>query len=176
MQLPTLKHQFKLVAVTMTSCLAALTTCSSTLAQNQTQKGFHCNVDSGVPTTTYHNSQGAAEPWIKWVSDHFSDANWTPFARCQAVSDRLEQYRQEGKLKYVTLGIENDQQVICVAREDNGPCEGTIYTLKPGQDGIAALNNLFSWGSGQQNLESSYESSTIIPYINVEDRLGERDR
>ena len=170
MKLSTLKHQLKITAVTITSCLTAVT--FADLANAQTQKGFHCNVDSGVPTTIYQNSQGGSEPWIKWVSNYFSDANWTPFARCQAVSERLEQYRQEGKLRYVTLGVENDQQVICVASQDDGPCEGTIYTLKPGQDGIAALNNLFAWGSGQQNLESSYESSAAIPYISVEDKLN----
>ena len=144
----------------------------STLVDAQAQKGFVCDNHTGVPTTTYYNSQGISEPWIKWVSEHFSEAKWTPQARCQTVSERLEQYRQEGKLKYVTLGIENEQQIICVASRDNGPCEGIVYTLKPGQDGISALNNLFAWGSGQQNLESSYESSAI-PYINVGEKLGE---
>ena len=67
--------------------------------------------------------------------------------------------------------MKNDQQVICVASRDLGPCEGIIYTLRPGQDGIAALNNLFAWGSGQQNLDSNYESSAVIPYINVEEKL-----
>ena len=69
--------------------------------------------------------------------------------------------------------MQNNQQVICVASYDNGPCEGIVYTLRPGQDGVAALNNLFAWGSGQQNLEPNYESSTTIPYINVQDRLNE---
>ena len=109
------------------------------------------------------------------VSEHFSNSNWSPQARCQTVSQRLEQYREDGKLKYVTLGTENNQPIICVASQDNGPCEGIIYTLKPGQDGVAALNNLFAWGSGQQNLESSYESSTAIPYINVGAKLEQSE-
>ena len=175
MKLPILKRQFSLTTMTIAiaSCLTAFTSVNSVLAQ--AKKGFYCDVDSSVPTTVYQNARGSSEPWIQWVSDHFTDANWTPSARCQAVSERLEQYRQEGKLKYVTLGVENDQQVICVAEEDNGPCKGIVYTLKPGQDGVAALNNLFAWGSGQQNLESSYESSTTVPYINVGDRLGDLD-
>lgn len=164
-----LNKQLSLGAIAMLSSLAAVVPFNS--AEAQSHKGFECNVDGDVPTTVYHNAQGGQEPWIKWVSEHFSDANWTPAARCQAVSERLEAYRQEGKLKYVTLGVENDQQIICVASRDNGPCEGIVYTLKPGQDGITALNNLFAWGSGQQNLESSYESSAVIPYINVGERL-----
>lgn len=159
------------VVIAIASAITA--TAFSHSVQAQTQKGFVCDNNSDVPTTTYYNSQGASEPWIKWVSEHFSEAEWTPQARCEIVSERLEQYRQEGKLKYVTLGIENEQQIICVASRDNGPCEGIVYTLKPEQDGIYALNNLFAWGSGQENLESSYESSTAIPYINVGERLGE---
>ena len=173
MKLSALKYKLSLSAIAIASGLVTLGTLSS--AQAQSEKGFKCDIDSGVPTTMYHNSQGVKEPWIQWVSDHFASASWTPLSRCKAVSERLEEYRRQGKLKYVTLGTENDQQVICVASYDNGPCEGTIYTLKPGQDGIAALNNLFAWGSGQENLNSSYETYDI-PYINVESRLGsERD-
>lgn len=168
-----IKNQFTHRAIALVIGLAGVISVNGVEAQ--THKGFQCDIDSGVPTTMYHNAQGGQEPWIKWISEHFSDSNWTPVARCQTVSERLEAYRQEGKLKYVTLGVENEQQVICVASKDNGPCEGIVYTLKPGQDGITALNNLFAWGSGQQNLESSYESSITIPYINVGERLNEQD-
>jgi hypothetical protein len=85
----------------------------------------------------------------------------------------LETYRKNKKLKYVTLGTVNNQSVICVASKDQGPCEGIIYTLKPGQDGIQALNNLFAWRKGGEGLESNYESVTAIPYIDVGTRLDE---
>ena len=175
------KHKFELKAIAkpLTNTILAIASGTtvwfmSSSSQAQTQKGFVCDNSSDVPTTMYYNSQGDSEPWIKWVSEHFSETDWTPQARCETVSQRLEQYRQEGKLRYVTLGTENNQQIICVASRDNGPCEGIVYTLKPGQDGIAALNNLFAWGSGQQNLESNYESSSVIPYINVGEKLNEQ--
>jgi hypothetical protein len=167
MKIPALKYQLSMALAIATS----LTTIAFSSARAQTQKGFGCDNTATIPTTVYLNSQGIKEPWIKWISEHFSGSNWTPISRCQTVSERLEQYRLEGKLKYVTLGMQNDQQVICVASRDRGPCEGIVYTLRPGQDGIAALNNLFAWGSGQQNLESNYKSSGIIPYINVQERL-----
>ena len=177
MKLSAMKQKLELKAMSLANAVLAIASSTTILVlpfstQAQTQKGFVCDNSSDVPTTMYYNAQGDSEPWIKWVSEHFSEAQWTPQARCQTVSQRLEQYRQEGKLKYVTLGQENDQQIICVASRDNGPCEGIIYTLKPGQDGIAALNNLFAWGSGQQNIESNYESSSVIPYINVGERLS----
>ncbi|MDJ0588937.1 MAG: COP23 domain-containing protein [Pleurocapsa sp. MO_226.B13] len=176
MKLPTQNNQSSLRArfsasLAIASCLLGLTAFNS--VQAQTEKGFKCDTDSGVPTTIYNNARGVKEPWIKWVSDYFSNSDWTPLSRCKTVSQRLEEYRRQGKLKYVTLGTQNEQQIICVASYDNGPCEGIIYTLKPGQDGIAALNNLFAWGSGQEDLEASYETYNI-PYINVEERLDEQ--
>lgn len=168
MKIPTLRARFTIAALAIAS-VSTLTFSDSGRAQ--AQKGFKCDRSETIPTTMYHNASGGKEPWIKWISEHFSHANWTPASRCQAVSARLEQYRLEGRLKYVTLGMQNNQQVICVASRDLGPCEGVIYTLRPGQDGVAALNNLFAWGSGQQNLDSNYESSTEIPYINVEEKL-----
>ena len=171
MKLPSLKFQLRVTALAIASCLTAIV--PSGLVQAQTQRGFKCDTSSNIPTTVYHNAQGGQEPWIKWVSDHFAGSEWNPLFRCKTVSQRLEEYRRNGQLKYVTLGMQNNQQVICVASYDNGPCEGIVYTLRPGQDGVAALNNLFAWGSGQQNLESSYESSTAIPYINVQERLNE---
>ena len=137
------------------------------------QSGFHCDTSGDVPTTIYQSSQGDPEPWIQWVSDHFTGSGWTPDARCKEVSSRLETYRKNKKLRYVTLGTVNNQSVICVATKDQGPCEGIIYTLKPGQDGIQALNNLFAWRKGEEGLQSNYESVTAIPYIDVETKLNE---
>lgn len=173
MKIPNLSYKFSLTALAIATTVTALGSINP--AKAQSDKGFKCDIDSTIPTTMYHDSKGSKEPWIKWISEHFSDSNWTPMSRCEAVSERLEEYRLDGKLKYVTLGMENNQQIICVASYDNGPCEGIVYTLRPGQDGIAALNNLFAWGSGQENLESSYESSTSIPYINVGEKLEQSE-
>ena len=170
MKVPSLKNHFGIAALAIAGYLTAIV--PSNVVQAETQRGFKCDTSSNIPTTVYHNAQGGKEEWIKWVSDHFAGSEWNPLFRCKTVSKRLEVYRSNGQLKYVTLGMQNNQQVICVASRDNGPCEGIVYTLRPGQDGIAALNNLFAWGSGQQNLAPSYEASTEIPYINLQERLN----
>lgn len=184
----TVKRRRSILNIIVASCLSSIALPS--LAQNPnpaqnpvppqqatplstTQSGFVCDTSSDVPTTMYRSSQGNREPWIQWVSDHFSGSGWSPDARCQEVSSRLETYRRNKKLRYVTLGTVNNQSVICVASKDQGPCEGIIYTLKPGQDGIQALNNLFAWRKGEQGLQSNYESVTAIPYIDVGSRLEE---
>lgn len=181
MKQPNLSSKFSLAVLASRRYAVRLIVSSITVivplhsVQAQAEQGFQCDTSSTIPTTMYHNSQGSQEPWIKWISEHFSGSDWTPLSRCKTVSKRLEAYRQDGKLKYVTLGTEKNQQIICVASRDNGPCEGIIYTLRPGQDGIAALNNLFAWGSGQQNLDSNYESSVAIPYINVGEKLEQAE-
>ena len=185
-----MKFKTSLVYLTMVSCFISIalpsfaqfsnptqnptpTTQSPAISAPSIQSGFRCDTSGNVPTTLYQSRQGNSEPWIQWVSDHFSDSGWSPDARCQEVSSRLETYRRNKKLRYVTLGTINNQSVICVASKDRGPCEGIIYTLKPGQDGIQALNNLFAWRKGEQGLQSNYESVNAIPYIDVGERLDE---
>lgn len=179
-----MKYKTSLVSTIVLGCLSAIALPSLAQIPNSTQNpvpptsqtiqsGFRCDTNGDVPTTIYQSSQGNPEPWIRWVSDHFSDSGWDPNARCKEVSARLETYRQNKKLRYVTLGTVNNQSVICVASKDQGPCEGIIYTLKPGQDGIQALNNFFAWRKGEEGLQSNYESVTAIPYIDVGERLDE---
>ena len=180
-----MKHRQKLFCYMVAGCVSTLSisasaqtsstqpTINQTPPTNTIQSGFRCDTNGDLPTTLYQSSQGTAEPWIKWQSDHFSGSGWSPEARCQEVSSRLETYRKNKQLKYVTLGTVNNQSVICVASQEGGKCEGIIYTLKPGQDGLKALNNLFAWRKGEQGLESNYESVTTIPYIDVGSRLDE---
>ena len=181
-----MKYKQKLFNLMVAGCVSAIAlpvlaqsstttnpTINQTLPIETIQSGFRCDTSGNLPTTLYQSSQGVAEPWIKWQSDHFSGSGWSPEARCQEVSSRLETYRRNKKLKYVTLGTVNNQSVICVASQEGGKCEGIIYTLKPEQDGLKTLNNLFAWRKGEQGLESNYESVTTIPYIDVGSRLDE---
>jgi hypothetical protein len=166
-----MKYLLSTTTLIIAACLSIISQ-PSFAQEPETQKGFRCDTSSNIPTTIYQNSQGKQESWIVWKSDYFSSSGWSPQSRCQEVSRRLETYRRAGKLKYATLGTQNNQPVICVTSRDQGPCEGTIYTLKADQDGVAALNNFFAWASGQENLESSYESATEIPYINLGEKLN----
>ena len=134
------------------------------------QRGFFCDTSTGTPTTLYQNSQGSREPWIKWESDVFSGAGYDPVKRCTEVSGRLETYRQNKQLKYITAGIMNRQQVICTASQVNGRCEELIFTLKPNQDAVTTLNKLLAWREGQAGTPSLSESGNI-PYIDVSGRL-----
>jgi hypothetical protein len=138
------------------------------------ERGFWCDTSSSVPTTMYQNSQGGREPWIKWTSDYFSGSGWDSLTRCRAVSDRLETYRRNRQLKYVTWGRMNNQNVICTALDERGSCVGLIYTLKPYQNPEQTLEHFFAWREGQAGLSSLYESAGKPRlYIDVRARLEE---
>ncbi|MEG4584164.1 COP23 domain-containing protein [Microcoleus sp. MOSTC5] len=136
------------------------------------ESGFWCSTSTGAPVTVYQNPQGAVEPWIEWTSDYFSGSGYNPITRCQLVSQRLETYRRNRVLKYITAGQMNGQNVICTANQINGLCQNLIYTLRPGQDPIGSLYNLLAWRQGLVGMPSVAESSKI-PYIDVREKLGE---
>jgi hypothetical protein len=68
------------------------------------ESGFRCSTSTGAPVTVYQNPQGAVEPWIEWTSHYFSGSGYDPATRCQLVSQRLETYRRQRVLKYITAG------------------------------------------------------------------------
>jgi hypothetical protein len=132
--------------------------------------GFACQGSASSPMTVYQNRQGGQEPWIKWTSNSFSAAGYDPMTRCREVSNRLETYRANKQLKYITVGMMNRQPVVCTASQVNGRCEGLIFTLKRGQDAVRTLNNLLAWREGQAATPSLRESGAV-PYIDVSARL-----
>jgi len=144
---------------------------SSQSQPNLGQGGFVCDTSTGEPVTVYQNPQGFREPWIRWNSHFFSSSGYDPLTRCQQVSQRLENYNRNRQLNYVTVGVVNNQKVICTSSRVNGPCEGLIYTLRRDQDPAPALSSFFVWLANQKARPSLFESSTAI-YINVGERLG----
>ena len=141
-------------------------------SQSQSASGFMCDASSGSPATVYQNRQGVREVWINWVSDYFRDSGYDPMTRCREVSGRLESFRQNKQLKYVTVGYMNGQRVICTASKVNGRCDGLIYTLKPGQDSIRTLYQFMGLREGQAGASTLSESGDM-PYIDARPRLGE---
>lgn len=124
-----------------TVCLMAINSVVVQPAQASAVR-FYCGVSSGVPSTMAQTGSGRAVSVIRWTSATFNEAGWSPQRRCQEVSQRFEEFRQQGRLAYLTTGRMNQQPVICTAREHGGACDGLLYTLKPGQDPTSTLRNL----------------------------------
>lgn len=124
---------------------------------------FFCGVSSdGVPTTFANTSRGRIQV-VKWTSDFFTDSGYSPERRCQEVSNRFQ--KLSGELNFLTAGYLNGQPAIC-AGNSSPPCtsEKLLFTLKPGSDAAARIQQIFYIGSGASNaplLESSDPSPTV---------------
>lgn len=134
-------------------------------SQAESRRGFYCDTSGNKPVTVYTNPRGVSEPWIRWTSNYFRDAGYNKLTRCQDVSQRLDNYRRNRDLRFITVGKMNGQNVICTANQVNGRCGKLILTLKPNEDGVQALNNLLAW---RQPLSKSNRT----PYVDLREHLG----
>ena len=115
---------------------------NSAPAQSATASRFLCSTSNGVPTTEATTRDGRRVAVIRWTSRVFSGSGWTAERRCREVSNRFEQFRQQGRLRYITTGRMRGQPVLCTTLANGGACDGLLYTLKPGQDPSATLARL----------------------------------
>ncbi|WP_404790029.1 COP23 domain-containing protein [Altericista sp. CCNU0014] len=102
---------------------------------------FICGTSQGAPATVALTSRGYI-PVVRWSSSYFSRSGFSPQARCKTVSEKFQQYYQNGMLNYLTPSYQNRQPVICVAATKGGPCAGVLFTLKPTANPMATLKQL----------------------------------
>ncbi|MDJ0578703.1 COP23 domain-containing protein [Crocosphaera sp.] len=86
--------------------------------------------------TTYAWTSKGKQAVVRWVKDWHNNSEWTPQKRCEAVSSRFQEAYDNGSIKYIANGWENNQPVICTARERGGDCVTTLITLRPEDDPI----------------------------------------
>lgn len=133
---------------------------------------FACSSVSGIPATIVVTRDGKHVPVIRWTSSVFNDAGWSPERRCQEVSARFDSFLKEGRLNYITTGRINGLPVICTARNNGAPCDGLLYTLKPGQNPTTALRNLLEIRVKARSPLN--ESSGSRLYVSLDDLVNKR--
>jgi len=152
-----------------TAMLAAALFGASPLPAEARAQDFVCSSVGGVPTTTASMADGRSVPVIRWTSNAFDGAGWTPERRCQEVSSRFTTYHRDGRLNYITTGRINGLPVICTAASNGGPCDGLLYTLKPGQNATATLRNLFDV---RYKARGPLNETSGRLYLNMNELLG----
>ena len=102
-------------------------------AQTQKNNTYYCAQLNGGWNTFVNTPRGRVN-LIKWENE-FSDG-WTATKRCAAVSQRFQNYLEQGNLKFIRTGNINNQPVLCVANVRGGSCptENVLITLKSGTD------------------------------------------
>lgn len=133
---------------------------------------YYCDrASDGTPTTFGATPSGIPLALIRWKSDFFTGAGYTPERRCEEVSAKFEKYRLEDRLKFITTGKENGERVICVSSEYGGRCQGTLWTLKKDDDASELLHQLFQVGhlSRAPIVQNTDGSSQV--YIDIDEIL-----
>ncbi|MEB3882045.1 COP23 domain-containing protein [Lyngbya sp. CCY1209] len=129
---------------------------------------FICDRGTDNLFTTYAVTPRGRVPVVKWYSDYFSDSGYTPEQRCRAVSARFQNFYRLGWLNYITHGIVNRQNVICVANDRGMPCGGdrVLFTLKPGSDPADTVQRLFDVRTGASSplFESEDDTGVYIDF------------
>jgi hypothetical protein len=129
---------------------------------------FYCGKNNSVPTTMAKTSRGDVAV-IRWVSrDVFGEA-YPPAVRCNIVSEKFQSFYQDGTLNFLTTGVVNRMPVICAAQAQDGPCNGVLFTLKPGGDPGRTLKRLLAVRDRASGPLA--ESSATRVYINMKDLL-----
>lgn len=131
-------------------------------------RSFFCGNSKGSPATMAETTRGNV-PIIHWVSDYFG-SGYSPKDRCELVSAKFQQYYGEGKLKYITTGRQNRQNILCVAEYKDGPCVGTLFTLKPDANPKATLRRLFNISAGKGSgplFEQRGEYYDVEEFLNI---------
>lgn len=97
-----------------------------------TDTRFVCELVDGEYTVMYYPESQPNEGY-PWAIPSQLGGGWTPEKRCDAITSRFENYRQDGLLE-LTTGVENGYDTICVTTQlDPTDCR-IVLTVPPGQD------------------------------------------
>jgi hypothetical protein len=157
----------RLLSTVSISILVYLSADLTSVRADTTGSKFYCGQSKSVPTTMAQTSRGAV-PVIHWVSTLGED--YTPEYRCKTVSEKFQTFYNNGILNYLTTSTVNQQPVICAAQQENGPCSGVLFTLKPNSDPGRTLQRLLSIRDRAPGMVLNESAPQV--YINMADFLS----
>jgi len=141
----------------------------------QSRNRYFCAIRGGVPTTLARTPRGNV-PMISWVS-HLGGRD--PLQRCQEVTQRFQNFSNNGMLRFLRSGTLNGQPVLCVARFRGGTCDSNavLITLGSGQNPQLVRQQLIDIGSRANSGPIRLRSNDVIfyeegePYVNIDKLL-----
>lgn len=110
-------------------------------AETKNSNTYYCAQLNGGWSTFVNTPRGKVS-LINW--EHTFADRWTPEKRCVAVSQRFQNFLDQGNLKFIRTGNVNKMPVLCIANMRGGTCpeENVLITLKPGTDPEGVLVRL----------------------------------
>ena len=131
-------------------------------------EGYDPQRKQRVPTTFAWSQRGKIAI-VRWKYSWFENSDYTLQQRCQEVSSRFQTAYNNSSLQYLTNGTQNNQPVICTARQNSGACDTTLLTLRPSDDSLKILSQLKDVlrGRGGGVLEHSSGKKQIYYRIDI---------
>ncbi|AFZ11449.1 hypothetical protein Cri9333_0485 [Crinalium epipsammum PCC 9333] len=144
---------------------------------------FYCrsmlDITSGenIPTTVawIPERQGHIR-LIGWKSEYFY--RWNPQARCQAVTQKIQNLSNQGRFNFLATGAVNNYPVICAFASQGESCDSNnqVFTIKPHDNPDEVLAHLlgifegraskiFNQSSGQKrtlSVNSYFQKAPLI--------------
>jgi hypothetical protein len=89
--------------------------------------------------TVMYRSEKGTQPWMRMVNTFGN--NWGTPQRCEAIAQRLEDFRKDGLLELTYRDDPNtpNQAVICAITKSSGKNCELLVTLTPGANGYESL-------------------------------------
>ena len=104
---------------------------------------FSCKMVSNEWATLVNESGQPERQMIRWTSGLGASVGYTPERRCQEVTNRMNLYLSKSG-QFITHGVMNNENVICITNSQGRDCINLLYTLKKGtQDPKLTLEDLF---------------------------------
>ncbi|AFZ49651.1 COP23 domain-containing protein [Dactylococcopsis salina] len=132
---------------------------------------FTCEYNNGQYTVMY-NPQSQPNQSYPWAIPQQMGGNWSPERRCNAISDRLENYRPDGLLELQTSVI-NNQNVVCVTTQNDPSCR-IVFTVPKGQDPILTRDRVFENLASANQGQQTQGVTTYTSNSSLRDLLGGR--
>ncbi|NJR19802.1 MAG: hypothetical protein HC785_31845 [Calothrix sp. CSU_2_0] len=106
---------------------------------------------------------------IGWKSEAFSRHSNSQ-KRCEVVTQKFQQFYDNGSLNYLTHGINNGYPVICIIPNQAENCNGTnqLFTILPGSKAEIVFEQLMGLLKGDTN-KILYQNSGQQIYIDMKE-------
>ena len=125
-----------------------------------------------IPVTmAYVPQRKASVSIIGWKSDYIPA--WDAQTRCDTVSPKFQSFYEDGRLDYITTGVNNGYDIICAAVKPGQLCnaENQLFQVKANDDPQAVLKGLTGIIKGTAS-EPIYQNSGDKIYVSMEELLN----
>jgi Circadian oscillating protein COP23 len=136
-------------------------------SQAQPSRKFSCESIGGAPTTVVKTIRGNL-PMIHWVKSFTGKYN-NISQRCGEVSNRLDRFNRDGKLKYIRTGNVNTYPVLCVDAGVSGntcPKSSVLVTLPKGSDSAQVLQQMLDLRARASGRIIQLSGKQLVQYRN----------